>query len=755
MYQKKNVHAVDKTDGFFKQWSTYKEIELYLSMLVKNHKKNKFVKLHSIGKSAEHRSLSMLTLGPLNGDVPKYQLMLMGTMHGREWISPHALVYLCYKILKGIEEQDDKTLLLLKETQVHILPMLNPDGYEFTRSDKENAREWRKNRRNLCSKCDRGVHGIDLNRNWGIKGKSWGFGADRATSEVYQGKRPFSEPEIVAVKNFLLKGKRGKAINGFMDVHCCSGEVLPPFYYSRETEEIKLKNLENSKAIAKAMKAVNKKRYKSRPREAEFSDSNTGIGLDWIYAEAGVQNAFMVETRGNKTKLLKYIFEVPEEFILPISRELEAGFWKMAELVTNLPIQNQESIDINSIELQKEQIKETKNEEKMDQIEQPKNKQIQKETLFAQSKQKSSAMSLDEILNTFSDTFDVSTGISDSIMSMSDNENEVSTEKTSVVINKDIKKIKSNNFNIENDFENNKNVEEMKEIDNNEEEKKEPEQDLVDVNNKNPIIEEVIEDNESINDLIEIKGNNEALNIEEEESIIPKTDESLSIDYNASLDSSLYFDGQSLSNDDHQLSLSKPEEILHSMDSNQAKNDADNSNTLMTAQNSQKESNDNLSNQAINSIEVLDTSIESLKADMENVEYRNKIQGNFEESKIVDDENLERIASKWLGGIVENNHKSESIDTNNMKHQKSAKNNNNNLRLKYKRILHEFHNDKLSNAKRKVGISHHVKTIIVHYTNDIYIKYIAMGLFLVMVIATLIFRKIKYLKIKQLSIKKK
>mmetsp|Transcript_3075 Transcript_3075/g.5816 ORF Transcript_3075/g.5816 Transcript_3075/m.5816 type:complete len:743 (-) Transcript_3075:1709-3937(-) len=334
-------------EEFFKRWNSFKEIEAFVGMLAKKFKSTGLVKLTSIGKSAEHRHLSLLSVGP---SKPKYQLMMMGAMHGREWITPHAVIYTAMNILNGIHSKDEKVVRLLQETQIHFLPMLNPDGYEFTRipaTKSPDARQWRKNRRSLCSKCDRAVHGIDLNRNWGIKGKSWGFGADRATSEVYQGKHPFSEPEIAAVRDWLLKGGRGSKINGFFDVHCCSGAILPPFYYKGESEELQKANLANCGKIAKAMKAVNGIRYKHRPREKVFSDSNTGIGADWIYAEGKVQNVFIVETRGNKTKLLKDIFEVPEQQIIPISAELEAGFWKLAELVT--PFGNDEDAKVDDI----------------------------------------------------------------------------------------------------------------------------------------------------------------------------------------------------------------------------------------------------------------------------------------------------------------------------------------------------------------------------------------------------------------------
>jgi len=333
--RRRSSSPVAPGEAFFRSWSSAATLETFAKALAKPHSRDKLAKVTVLGKSAEKRPIYALSVGAAS---PRYQLVLMAGMHGREWITPHATLYVAMRLIQGYENGDRQATELLKETQVHFIPLINPDGYEFTRTPKsknEAARQWRKNRRNLCSTCERAVHGIDLNRNWGIKGLSWGFGNNKATTEVYQGRHPFSEPEIKAIRDWLLHKGRGKSVNAFLDVHCCSGAILPPFYYRGESEDVQMKNLENCKHIAKAMHGVNDYKYKWRQREKEFSASNTGVGVDWIHAEAGVENTFIVETRGNRTKLLKDIFEVPEDEIIPISRELEAGFWKMAELFAN------------------------------------------------------------------------------------------------------------------------------------------------------------------------------------------------------------------------------------------------------------------------------------------------------------------------------------------------------------------------------------------------------------------------------------
>ena len=81
----------------------------------------------------------------------------------------------------------------------YILPLVNPDGYEYSRTKD---RLWRKNRRRHL-----GFRGIDLNRNWGFKWGGAGI-SKRPWKEDYAGPKPFSEPETAAVSNFVRSRAR-------------------------------------------------------------------------------------------------------------------------------------------------------------------------------------------------------------------------------------------------------------------------------------------------------------------------------------------------------------------------------------------------------------------------------------------------------------------------------------------------------------------------------------------------------------------
>ena len=99
-----------------------------------------------------------------------------------EWITVAAT--LCLLVAK-IHSFDEKGVVL------HVLPLLNPDGYDYSRTSPQ-RRHWRKNLNGL---------GVDLNRNFGVENVSWGFGnPHNQHSELYQGPRPFSERESQALR---------------------------------------------------------------------------------------------------------------------------------------------------------------------------------------------------------------------------------------------------------------------------------------------------------------------------------------------------------------------------------------------------------------------------------------------------------------------------------------------------------------------------------------------------------------------------
>ncbi|PAA91802.1 hypothetical protein BOX15_Mlig003337g1 [Macrostomum lignano] len=114
-------------------------------------------RLYSIGKSVQNRELWVIEFsGQLPGShrpgVPEFKYV--GNMHGNEVVSREVLLYLADFLCRNY----DRTPLvkdLLASTRVHIMPSMNPDGYESSHAGDSNGVVGRSN-----------ANGIDLNRNF-------------------------------------------------------------------------------------------------------------------------------------------------------------------------------------------------------------------------------------------------------------------------------------------------------------------------------------------------------------------------------------------------------------------------------------------------------------------------------------------------------------------------------------------------------------------------------------------------------------
>lgn len=79
--------------------------------------------LISIGNTYEGRSMRVLKLS--TGGKSKPAIFIDAGIHAREWIAPVTALYIIDSILTNYKD-------LLTNVDWYILPVLNPDGYEFT-----------------------------------------------------------------------------------------------------------------------------------------------------------------------------------------------------------------------------------------------------------------------------------------------------------------------------------------------------------------------------------------------------------------------------------------------------------------------------------------------------------------------------------------------------------------------------------------------------------------------------------------------
>ena len=112
-------------------------------------------------------------------------------IHAREWIAPASVTY----IIRELVENRSKLPKELLDLDFYILPVFNPDGYEYSHT---NDRMWRKNRSGN-GRC----LGADINRNFDFKFGGRGTSGDPC-SEIYRGKSASSELETQSLMKFTL-----------------------------------------------------------------------------------------------------------------------------------------------------------------------------------------------------------------------------------------------------------------------------------------------------------------------------------------------------------------------------------------------------------------------------------------------------------------------------------------------------------------------------------------------------------------------
>jgi hypothetical protein len=141
-----------------------------------------------IGYSRQGRPL----IGHQVGDGP-VNLILVGAIHGGyEWNS----ALLVYRLLDHIRANPG---LVPSAVTVHIIPVANPDGLALVTGSSGRFRV-----ADVAADAAPGRFngaGVDLNRNWDCQWEPTGLWRNQ---EVDAGAAPFSEPENVALRDFIL-----------------------------------------------------------------------------------------------------------------------------------------------------------------------------------------------------------------------------------------------------------------------------------------------------------------------------------------------------------------------------------------------------------------------------------------------------------------------------------------------------------------------------------------------------------------------
>uniref|UniRef100_A0A1Y1LFE6 Peptidase M14 domain-containing protein n=1 Tax=Photinus pyralis TaxID=7054 RepID=A0A1Y1LFE6_PHOPY len=136
--------------------------------------------LYSIGKSVQGRDLWVMVVSasPYEHMIGKPDVKYVANMHGNEAISRELMLHLIHHLVMSYSS-DPYIRWLLDNTRIHILPSMNPDGFEVAKEGTCDGGQGRYNAR-----------GFDLNRNF---------------PDYFKQNNKRTQPETDAVKEWISK----------------------------------------------------------------------------------------------------------------------------------------------------------------------------------------------------------------------------------------------------------------------------------------------------------------------------------------------------------------------------------------------------------------------------------------------------------------------------------------------------------------------------------------------------------------------
>ncbi|KAE9555329.1 hypothetical protein FO519_001488 [Halicephalobus sp. NKZ332] len=315
----------DPSEFRLDKYNTWSSIEEHLYKL--RDENPDLVTLIEIGRTHENRSVLVVKVGGQRALTPeKVSIWVDAGIHAREWIAPATALIALDKLVNEYK-RDPEIQNFLDNIDWYILPVMNPDGYDYTHSKN---RMWRKNRR--PAQCKKNYFhticcsGVDLNRNF-----DWFFGSSGSSSdpchETYHGPSAFSEPESRAVKEFLEKNP----VKAFITLHSYSQLWLIPYGHRKRSYPQDYSTALRPLAL-RATKALNKL-YGTKYAVGTGADlmyEASGASHDYAKGTLHIPYAYLIELRPKSTMFANG-FLLPEKEIRPTGEET----WEALKIIAD------------------------------------------------------------------------------------------------------------------------------------------------------------------------------------------------------------------------------------------------------------------------------------------------------------------------------------------------------------------------------------------------------------------------------------
>ena len=185
----------------------------------------------------------------VNDPHGKPVFFMTGVHHAREWPSGELTMEWAFEAVTKYKAEDPRMQKLLENTRLIIVPLINPDGFNLSRTATVDLMQpivdpgfayKRKNCRvkdfempapGECGQQANRSLGVDPNRNYGGDWGGPGAATDFA-NDTYRGPLPFSEPETQNLKEIISTNQ----VQSFITNHTYSDLILRPPAAAEDTD---------------------------------------------------------------------------------------------------------------------------------------------------------------------------------------------------------------------------------------------------------------------------------------------------------------------------------------------------------------------------------------------------------------------------------------------------------------------------------------------------------------------------------------
>lgn len=260
------THLLKEKPAELPEYHTYEQVGAELADLAERFPN--LCERVSLGQTFEGREVWALRISKnanTENSSDRTGIVITGCHHAREWMSMEAPLHVAHQLVEGYET-DEAMRNRVDNSEIWVVPLVNPDGYEYSRTTDN---WWRKNRRpasNIHCGPDHGRMGmgVDLNRNYhdGIPGHGWVYRdagddpcstrddgratSDNPDSDTYRGPYGASEMEV----RHLLDLELGRGnVKGILDHHGYGQMILYPWGNKHDQVE----NVQAYREVGQAM----------------------------------------------------------------------------------------------------------------------------------------------------------------------------------------------------------------------------------------------------------------------------------------------------------------------------------------------------------------------------------------------------------------------------------------------------------------------------------------------------------------------